>query len=147
MQTTDDQYQITWLVRRVFRAMAQASSASLAATNITAADRAVMEFLYPARALSVPEIAARYQVSRQHIQKTVNALLALRLVSALENPRHKRSVLISLTKKGRELFKKIRKNDNKLISAAFSGIPAKDQLVTRKTLETLLEKLNRGDKK
>ncbi len=90
------QYQIIWLIRRLFRALAQKSGENLSAFGISVADRAVMEFLYPEKKMSVPEIAERYKVSRQHVQSTVNSLLAQELVETQENPRHKRSLHIKL---------------------------------------------------
>ncbi|SFK27629.1 hypothetical protein SAMN05216302_100360 [Nitrosomonas aestuarii] len=39
-------YQIIWLIRRLFRALAQQSSENLEDYGISVADRAVMEFLY-----------------------------------------------------------------------------------------------------
>jgi DNA-binding MarR family transcriptional regulator len=71
----DVHYQIIWLIRRLFRSLSQKSDEMLRELGITAADRAVLEFLYPDAALSVPEIAKRYDVSRQHVQVTVNPLL------------------------------------------------------------------------
>jgi len=65
--------------------------------GITAADRAVMEFLYPEGRLSVPEISRRCRVSRQHVQVTVNSLVDKGLAETRESPGRKRSPLISLT--------------------------------------------------
>jgi hypothetical protein len=93
MQAQSPQYEVTWLIRRVFRAMAQLADSYLRAHGLSAADRAVLEFLYPDGALSVPEIAARYQVSRQHVQVTVNTLLDDGFLQSRPNPRHKRSPL------------------------------------------------------
>ena len=70
-----------------------------------------MEFLYPEKMLSVPEIAEQYKVSRQHIQVTVNSLLEIGLVATKENPRHKRSPLIMLNAKGRKLFAAVLKKE------------------------------------
>jgi len=70
-----------------------------------------MEFLYPEKMLSVPEVAEQYKVSRQHIQVTVNSLLEMRLVATKENPRHKRSPLIMLNAKGRKLFAAVLKKE------------------------------------
>ena len=75
-----DQYQVIWLIRRLFRALSQKSSENLEGLGISVAERAVMEFLYPEKMLSVPEIAEQYNVSRQHIQVTVNSLLESELV-------------------------------------------------------------------
>ncbi len=137
-----DAYQITWLIRRLFRAMSQRSGEHLTDLGITLADRAVLEFLYPEQTLSVPEIAERYQVSRQHIQVTVNHLLDMRLLTGKDNPRHKRSPLLHLTKKGFNLFEKVLQRDQTLIDAAFAKIPNTDQKMTRQTLETLLHNLS-----
>jgi len=135
-------YQIIWLIRRLFRALGQRSNESLEAFGVTAAERAVMEFLYPSEELSVPEIAARYQVSRQHIQVNINALTERGLVGSRENPRHKRSPLMLLEARGRALFEKILRNDAAVIENLFSGIPEGDLNTTRNTLQALLNELN-----
>ena len=136
-----DSYQIVWLVRRLFRALGQKSNESLQKFGISAADRAVLEFLYPDGKLSVPDIAACYQVSRQHVQVTVNALLDSKLLMAKDNPRHKRSQLIALTAKGRNLFARIKEQDHEIVEELFSTTSAKARQTTQKTLETLLAQL------
>ena len=141
MQEPNDDYQTVWLIRRLFRAMAQKANDSLQDLEITVADRAVLEFLYPDEELSVPEIAQRYQVSRQHVQVTVNGLLESGNLATKDNPRHKRSPLITLTSKGKALFRKIKKRDTKIVKQMFSHVPEKDRRVTQKTLETLLAQL------
>ncbi len=141
MQSSNDGYQIVWLIRRLFRAMAQKSNDSLQGLGITVADRAVLEFLYPDEELSVPEIAKRYQVSRQHVQVTVNGLLKVGLLATKSNPRHKRSSLIVLTYEGRAKFRKIKKQDIQIVEKLFSRVPEKDQRITQRTLETLLAQL------
>lgn len=138
-------YEITWLVRRLFRAMGARADQYLASLGISAADRAVMEFLHPDQALSVPAIASRYQVSRQHIQVTVNRLLESGHVQTTVNPRHKRSPLIMLTRKGSDLFSGIREQEREFLDEWFDGI-AHEQLVdTRNTLKHVYEYLQRGE--
>ena len=140
-ELNDDLYEITWLIRRLFRAMAQNTNDRLANLKINVADRAVLEFLYPDKALAVPEIASRYQVSRQHVQTTANELLAKKLIATKENPRHKRSSLLKLTSKGKNLFARIRKDDDEVLRNAFAGIPRGDAATTHKTLQTLFNNL------
>ena len=137
MQADSPQYAITWLIRRLFRAMAQRADTYLQAHGLVAADRAVLEFLYPDAELSVPEIATRYQVSRQHIQVTVNALLEDGFLESRPNPRHKRSPLFALTQVGRELFTKIRTAEAEVLDSLFADIPADDIERTRHTLEAM----------
>jgi DNA-binding MarR family transcriptional regulator len=117
--------------------MAQFADRYLQAHGLSAADRAVLEFLYPEYELSVPEIATRYQVSRQHVQVTVNALLEDGLLESRSNPRHKRSPLFALTRVGRELFSRIRAAESELLDALFAGIPMDDIECTRQTLEAM----------
>jgi DNA-binding MarR family transcriptional regulator len=142
MQEVDSAYQIVWLTRRLFRALAQKSDDSLQDLGISVADRAVMEFLHPDKTLSVPEIAERYQVSRQHVQVTVNSLSDEGILVAKVNPRHKRSPLISLTDKGKGMFRTIKSRETKIIKKLFSNVPEKNRRITQKTLETLLAELN-----
>ena len=137
MQTRSPQYEVTWLIRRLFRAMAQFADRYLRAHGLSAADRAVLEFLYPENELTVPEIATRYQVSRQHVQVTVNALLEDGFLESRPNPRHKRSPLIALTRVGRELFNRIRAVESELLDALFADIPVDDIECTRQTLEAM----------
>ena len=142
MDKTEDGYEIVWLIRRLFRALAQTANDSLQDLGISVADRATMEFLYPDRKLTVPEIAERYRVSRQHVQVTVNALLDSGLVATLDNPRHKRSPFIALTTKGRALFKRIRAREAKIVRQLFADIREHDRRVTQETLEALLARLD-----
>ena len=146
MQSQSPRYEVTWLIRRLFRAMAQLADGYLRAHGLAAADRAVLEFLYRDGMLSVPEIAARYQVSRQHIQVTVNSLLEDGFLESRPNPRHKRSPLFALTPVGRELFRKIRAAESELLDTLFAGIAPGDVECTRRTLKTLyFQNLKQGD--
>ena len=138
---TDSAYEIVWLLRRLFRSMAELADRYLVNDNLSAADRAVMEFLYPGEKLSVPAIAARYQVSRQHVQVTVNRLLSKGLVRSEQNPQHKRSPLMRLSDLGRKTFGEIRENEQELLQQIFKDLGANDIETTRQTLGALLERV------
>lgn len=142
--SSESNYEITWLIRRIFRQMARVAGENLDGLGITAADRAVLEFLYQNEALSVPEIAERYDVSRQHVQVTVNALLEKGLVARKPNPRHKRSDLICLSAAGKKCFRKVRQQDAVLVEALFAEIPERRLATTLKTLKLLNHRLNKG---
>ena len=145
MSSTSTEYEVIWLIRRLFRAMARRADGYLGALGLTAADRAVLEFLFPDAALAVPEIASRYEVSRQHIQVTVNSLLEDGFLEARPNPRHKRSPLIALTGVGRDLFAKIREVETSHVDKLFADIPIEDLEATRRTLEAMyFHNLNSG---
>lgn len=140
-----DAYRITWLIRRIFRAMGHGTGEYPEAVGISTAERAVMEFLYPDRKLSVPDIARRYQVSRQHVQVTVNSMIDRDLAAATENPGHKRSPLIILTDEGRNLFDALLERDCEAIDKLFADVPQEERRQTRMTLEKLYKKLSHAD--
>lgn len=54
---------------------------------------------------TVPQLAQRRPVSRQHIQTLVNELMQQKLVDRKPNPAHQRSKLVTLTDKGRTQIK------------------------------------------
>ena len=139
-QNTDRAYEVTWLIRRLFRAMGAQADDYLADTGLSAADRAVMEFLYPEEELSVPDIARRYDVSRQHVQMTVNGLVSKGLVRSIPNPKHKRSRLIRLSSLGRDSFEEIRRSETAVVQHLFAGITDDALNTTQATLTALLKK-------
>lgn len=141
MNMNSDAYKVTWLIRRLFRAMADAANAYLRDTGLTAADRAILEFLHPDAALTVPQIARRYQVSRQHVQVTINGLVDRGLVLSTVNPQHKRSALMQLSDAGRETFARIRATETRVIDELFSNVEIADVATTKRTLEMLLNRL------
>jgi DNA-binding MarR family transcriptional regulator len=126
--------------------MGQVANQRLAVFDLTAADRAIMEFLYANAKLSVPAIASRYQVSRQHVQLTVNRLLERRLVTTRDNPRHRRSPLVELTRSGKALFERIIEQDSRLVEQVFADVSQADRRCTRRTLDTLLKNLSAGQR-
>lgn len=140
VQSRPPRYEITWLIRRLSRAMAQLADSLLRAHGLASADRAVLEFLSRDGALSVPQLAARYQVSRQHMQVTVNTLREDGFLESLPNPRHRRSPLFALTPVGHELVRKIRAAESDILDALFDGIAADDIECTRRTLESLVRR-------
>jgi DNA-binding MarR family transcriptional regulator len=140
-QNIDRAYEVTWLIRRLFRAMGAQADDYLADTGLSAADRAVMEFLYPEEELSVPDIARRYDVSRQHVQVTVNGLVSKGLVRSIPNPKHKRSRLIRLSSLGRDSFEEIRRSEIAVVQHLFGGISDDALNTTQATLTALLKKI------
>lgn len=134
-------YQVTWLIRRLFRAMADRADRYLRDVGVSAADRAVLEFLSPDRQLTVPDIARRYQVTRQHVQATANGLLHRGLLQTVANPRHKRSPLLRLSERGQQLFTRIRRREALLLDELFADIEIADIATTRRTLQQLLDQL------
>ena len=141
MKTYSDAYKVTWLVRRLFRAMTAMADEYLRDAGLSAADRAVMESLFPHESRTVPAIVRHYEVSRQHVQATANRLLDQGLLRCEDNPKHKRSPLLRLSRTGREAFRELRRREGALLDEVFADIEIADIAVTRRTLEKILSKV------
>jgi DNA-binding MarR family transcriptional regulator len=141
-KAVNQKYEIVWLIRRLFRAMSRESEHYLQNWELTPADRAVMEFLYPDHKLTVPSIARRYDVSRQHVQVTANRLLKMKMLLLETNPGHKRSRFLCLSVRGRECFREIRDNETAIVDRLFAGLPGSEIDATQWVLNSLLRKLS-----
>jgi DNA-binding MarR family transcriptional regulator len=132
-------------VRRLFRALAGAAGRAEAELGVTASMRAVLEALYEDGPRTVPRIARRQGVSRQHVQVVANALLAQRLVECVDNPDHVRSPLLRLSAAGTRACEAMRRREERLLTEAAKRIPGNDLKVTLKTLNAMESGLSRKD--
>jgi len=139
-------YAVTWLIRRLFRAMSQEADRYLGQWGLTAADRAVMEFLFPDEKLTVPAIADRYDVSRQHVQIVVNGLKEKGLLLIEPNPKHKRSLLLCLSPEGSEVFTAIRKRESTIVGRVFAEVSDHDLTISHSVLESMYRQLKQMNK-
>ena len=69
---------------------------------------------------TVPQMARARPVSRQHVQTLVNRLLEQDLVELVDNPAHKRSRLVRLTRRGRATIQGMTRRE----ASVFAGIAA-----------------------
>lgn len=90
--------------------------------EVSAPERAVLEALARGSALTVPEIAARRGVSRQHVQVIMNALIDRALVTSLANPAHKRSPHFALSDGGARLFAAMRAREAAVLEQLADGL-------------------------
>ena len=72
--------------------------------GLTSARWQVLGALAAAGPLTVPAIARAMGLTRQAVQKQVDALCALALLALRDNPEHQRSPLVALTAAGRKRF-------------------------------------------
>lgn len=133
----NEQYQLTWKIRRLFKLLAEMSDQYLEPAGISVQERAVVEYLDNWGAAPVPRIARLFYVSRQNIQIRINGLMKKGWVEKRKNPDHAKSDLITLTEKGSREFKKIRSHETVLLATIFSGIDDTHIATTFKTLTQL----------
>ena len=72
----------------------------------------------------------------------MDALAATDLVAFHDNPAHKRSPLVELTDKGRDLFQDMRRREAAILREIVRDIPDKDLTVTMRTLAAVIERLS-----
>ncbi|WP_036945622.1 MarR family winged helix-turn-helix transcriptional regulator [Pseudanabaena sp. PCC 6802] len=58
-------------------------------------------------AQTVPQIARSRPVSRQHVQKLANEMIAEGVIESISNPAHQKSKLLQITAKGELVFQEI----------------------------------------
>jgi len=97
-------HRLVWMSRPLMQAAEACVAAGLDGTELTVRMRAVLEILQRHGEQTVPEISARLEINRQYVQLMVNETLAGGFVLQRANPRHRRSPLIALTDRGRELI-------------------------------------------
>ena len=133
--------EMIWEVRRLFRELAQAADTALEPLGVTAAMRALLEFLAREEApATISEIARKRSVSRQHIHQTLSRL-DRRWVVRSEDPDDARSVALSLSKEGRAFWNRIREVDAVLLRRVTARTDEKEVRAAAATLRKVREAL------
>lgn len=113
----------------------------LKGTDLTVRMRAVLEMLLAHGDQSVPEIAARLEIQRQYVQLMVNDTLVSGLTDQRPNPRHKRSPLLFLTPRGRDLIEEIVGKEMALMRDIGEGFDAQQISTALEVVLAVTEKL------
>ena len=128
---------LVWEIRRLFRELSQAADDALEPLGITAAERALMEFLArEAAPVSLSEIARKRAVSRQHIHQTL-ARLDPKWVVRVPDPTDGRSVVVTLSAAGRVFWKRVRAVDRQLVARLEKQVNHADARAAVDTLRSL----------
>jgi DNA-binding MarR family transcriptional regulator len=132
---------LIWEVRRLFRELGKAADKALAPLGVTAAERALLEFLAKEETpVSLSEIARKRAVSRQHIHQTLSRVNA-RWIDRSHDPRDTRSVFLSLSKEGRAFWKQVRLVDGALLKRIERQLDEKKVRAATATLQEVREAL------
>jgi DNA-binding MarR family transcriptional regulator len=119
----DDLHRLIWMSRPLMQAAEACVDAGLRGTGLTVRMRAVLEILHVHGDQTVPEIAAKLEIQRQYVQLMCNETLESGFVAQRVNPRHRRSPILALTERGRDVITAIISNELRLtdeIGANFS---------------------------
>lgn len=124
-------------VRLTMHRVVQVTEALHADEPVTLGMRAVMEFLLRNGDVTVPDIARRRHVTRQHIQSLVNPLLELGLVATRDNPAHQRSPLVTLTAEGRRRMRRMQRRERRAFGAMDIGASNDELEAAARTLRAV----------
>ncbi len=94
--------------------------------GISAGMRGVLMSLDNLGPQTVPQMARARPVSRQHIQILVNSLLETGRVELVDNPAHKRSNLVRLTRSGKRLVVAMNRRELQLLGKLGIDVAAPD---------------------
>lgn len=107
------------------------------ATGLGTGERAILRSLVENGPLTVPALAAMRPVSRQYVQRLVDALLDRGLVSLKPNPAHKRSPHVAVTPAGRTALRAMLKKEARFWQDAFGSFRRRDLEATLDVVERL----------
>lgn len=136
--------------RLLFHRLSSFADGMHADLELTVGQRALLEALARGGPQTVPTIARARGVSRQHIQTLANGLAERGLVTTCDNPAHRRSPLLTLTRAGTELFQETQRREASVLENLARGHKLAELEATALTLATLREQLealasDRGD--
>ena len=108
--------------RRLFRDLEEVSEQILAKDDLTGQERLVMMSLRKLGLSTVPQLARKREMSRQYVQTTVNELERRGLVALHDNPAHKRSRLVDLTRAGEESILRVMAREGEAMHRVAAGL-------------------------
>lgn len=101
-------YQVLRRVRPLILASARVVAERVQPHGLSVGTRAVLELLEESGPATVPELAARLDLTRQAVQRHVDDLVARGHAEPRPNPAHRRSVLIHPTDAGQRTMRTVR---------------------------------------
>ena len=120
--------------RVFFHDLEEVSRIILARHDLSPQERRLMMTLRKHRRSTVPQLARKSGVSRQYVQVTMNDLARRGLMVFRENPDHKRSRLLELTRQGEERIREIMAREGEAMQRVAAGLSPEE---VREAVEVL----------
>jgi DNA-binding MarR family transcriptional regulator len=113
--------------------------------GVNAGVRMVLDLLRRNGPMTVPQMAAEQSLSRQFVQRMVNTAAADQLVRRMDNPAHRRSVLVALTDAGRRVIAAIVASEHQRLAGTGGDLTAADVDACLRVLTSMLTALEDVD--
>ena len=111
--------------------------------ELTAGRRGVMYSLSEHGPQSISHLARTRPVSRQHMRNVVNPMVDDGLVELIANANHKRSPLVTLTRKGEELLLQYKRREKSVFGALRKRLKLDEVVAATAVLRQLRTELGR----
>ena len=102
--------------------------------EMTGGRRSLLRLLDAQGAQTVPHISRTRAVSRQHVQALINELAADGYVEFAENPAHKRSPFVQLTRRGKQAVDALNRREQRLHLKMTQTVSDAEMLAAARTL-------------
>ncbi|HEY8995385.1 MAG TPA: MarR family transcriptional regulator [Lacunisphaera sp.] len=132
-----------WL-RKLSNAVSDSFAKRLAVHDVSVPQWVVLRVLFDGESLPLKEIVARVEVDQGSLSRMVDRLILRGWVKREADPSDRRSVALSLTKKGRALVPKLAAEADENDKAFFSGLSQSDRDKFLRTVQKLLTQ-NKSD--
>jgi DNA-binding MarR family transcriptional regulator len=126
------------LYRRVLRAVERDAPVS----GISAGERAVLDLLSRHGPMTVPQMGRAQSLSRQFVQRMVNAALAAGHVEMVDNPAHRRSRLARLTAGGKATIDAVAAREHDLLRQVGGDLTGAEVRACLRVLDRMLAALD-----
>jgi len=113
-------------VRALFHRLRAAGDVLLQEEGINAQQRGLLIDIATMGPQTVPDLARKRPVSRQHVQSQMDPLVERAIVERRENPEHKRAWLYALSDEGRATVERIRRRELRWVERAGLPVPVTD---------------------
>jgi len=127
--------------RALFHHLKRAAEVVHHEDGLAAGARGILVELSRGGPRTVPDMARARPVSRQHIQMLVNPLIDRGLVTLVDNPRHRRSKLVTLTPRGRQVTARVQRREATVLTRLADGLRHDDLVAASDTLRRVREQI------
>ncbi|MGY2129765.1 MarR family winged helix-turn-helix transcriptional regulator [Blastococcus sp. SYSU DS0617] len=134
-------YQLLVQVRPLYQAAERAVSGALRGTDLTVPLRAVLELVLHRGPMTVPEVAREFGVTRQSVQALVDSGAQLGLLAFQDNPRHRRSRLVTATRHGEQTFAEVHRRELSNLDGVAGDLDADDLVRCARVLALLTDRI------
>lgn len=136
-------YALVRQVRPLTLSSARVVERRLQGTGLTVGTRAVLELLADSGPATVPDLARTLDVSRQATQRLANELVRAGYAETAPNPRHRRSVLVRLTRAGSDSFAAIHRQEIEQLATLAPGCSDEDVATAVRVLSAVATDVRR----